>query len=73
MNDLSTASAEVLFTTASDTLLVPNGLDSEHLSRVFGQIMTHDVDYADLYFQYSRSEGSARGRVARPERRAEPL
>ena len=24
--------------------------------RVFGQIMTHSVDYADLYFQYSRSE-----------------
>jgi len=32
-------------------------LDSAQLSRVFGQIMTHDVDYADLYFQYSRSEG----------------
>jgi len=57
VNELSTASAELLFTTASDTLLVPNGLDSAHLSRVFGQIMTHDVDYADLYFQYSRSEG----------------
>ena len=26
-------------------------------TRVFGQIMTHSVDYADLYFQYSRSEG----------------
>jgi len=57
VNDLSTASAESLFSTASDTLLVPNGLDSAQLSRVFGQIMTHDVDYADLYFQYSRSEG----------------
>ena len=57
VNDLSTATAESLFTTASDTLLVPNGLDSAQLSRVFGQIMTHDVDYADLYFQYSRSEG----------------
>ncbi len=57
MNELSTANAELLFTTASDTLLAPNGLDSAHLSRVFGQIMTHDVDYADLYFQYSRSEG----------------
>ncbi len=56
-NELSTANTELLFTTASDTLLVPNGLDSAQLSRVFGQIMTHDVDYADLYFQYSRSEG----------------
>ena len=26
------------------------------LTKVFGSIMTHDVDYADLYFQYSRSE-----------------
>ena len=57
MNELSTASAERLFATASDTLLVPNGLDTSQLSGVFGQIMTHDVDYADLYFQYSRSEG----------------
>jgi TldD protein len=57
VNDLSTASAELLFTTASDTLLVPNGLDSTQLSGVFGQIMARDVDYADLYFQYSRSEG----------------
>ena len=24
---------------------------------MFGQILTHKVDYADLYFQYSRSEG----------------
>ena len=23
---------------------------------VFGEIMAHEVDYADLYFQYSRSE-----------------
>ncbi len=57
MNELSTANAELLFNTASDTLLAPNGLDSTQLSGVFGQIMTHDVDYADLYFQYSRSEG----------------
>ncbi|MEO8442100.1 MAG: metalloprotease TldD, partial [Betaproteobacteria bacterium] len=25
--------------------------------QVFGQILVHKVDYADLYFQYSRSEG----------------
>ena len=24
---------------------------------MFGQILTHRVDYADLYFQYTRSEG----------------
>src|SRR5205814_1427579 len=28
----------------------------QRLQSVFGEIMTHRVDYADLYFQYSRSE-----------------
>ncbi len=42
---------------AEATLLKPYALDSASLDRIFGQIMTHQVDYADLYFQYSRSEG----------------
>ncbi|HXF17367.1 MAG TPA: metalloprotease TldD [Burkholderiales bacterium] len=50
-------SHELLFATADRTLLTPYGLDVAGLDRVFGQIMTHKVDYADLYFQYSRSEG----------------
>ena len=48
---------ELLFATADRTLLAPYGLDAGGIDRVFGQIMTHSVDYADLYFQYSRSEG----------------
>ena len=48
---------ELLFATADRTLLAPYGLDAGGIERVFGQIMTHSVDYADLYFQYSRSEG----------------
>ena len=48
---------ELLFATADRTLLAPYGLDAGGIDRVFGQIMTHKVDYADLYFQYSRSEG----------------
>ena len=48
---------ELLFATADRTLLAPYGLDAGGVERVFGQIMTHSVDYADLYFQYSRSEG----------------
>lgn len=44
------------FTTASDTLLAPSGLDIPALQNVLGSIMSHQVDYADLYFQYSRSE-----------------
>ena len=42
---------------ASRYLLDPYALDAGSLDRIFGQIMTHHVDYADLYFQYSRSEG----------------
>ncbi len=53
----STFSGEQLLSTANETLLLPNGLDSNRLSHVFGQIMTHEIDYADLFFQYSRSEG----------------
>jgi TldD protein len=55
-NDPS-SSHELLFATADRTLLTPYGLDAGGIDRVFGQIMTHSVDYADLYFQYSRSEG----------------
>ncbi|MBI2226480.1 MAG: metalloprotease TldD, partial [Betaproteobacteria bacterium] len=43
--------------TANEILLAPYALDDSALQRVFGQILTHQVDYADLYFQYSRSEG----------------
>jgi len=45
-----------VFETASATLLAPHALDEARLQRVFGEIMAHRVDYADLYFQYSRSE-----------------
>ncbi len=45
-----------IFETASAVLLAPHALDEGRLQSVFGQIMTHSVDYADLYFQYSRSE-----------------
>src|SRR5438552_12431142 len=48
---------ELLFATADSTLLAPYGLDAGGLASVFGHIMSHSVDYADLYFQYSRSEG----------------
>jgi TldD protein len=45
------------FKTAEATLLAPYSLDDNALQQVFGQILAHKVDYADLYFQYSRSEG----------------
>ncbi|MBC7944225.1 MAG: metalloprotease TldD [Burkholderiales bacterium] len=49
--------AEKLFQTANNRLLEPYSLDDGKLQQVFSQILTHRVDYADLYFQYSRSEG----------------
>src|SRR5687767_15991809 len=47
---------ETSFATANDILLAPYSLDSKRLQTVFGQILAHRVDYADLYFQYTRSE-----------------
>jgi TldD protein len=48
---------EQLFQTAQSFLLAPHDLAADKLSRVFGSLLTHRLDYADLYFQYSRSEG----------------
>ena len=45
-----------IFETASAVLLAPHALDEGRLQTVFGQMLAHRVDYADLYFQYSRSE-----------------
>ena len=53
---IATPEHEVSFTTADRTLLAPYGLDVGGLAEVFGGILLHSVDYADLYFQYSRSE-----------------
>jgi TldD protein len=49
--------SEQLFETARNTLLAPNQLDASQLTPVFGKLMANEVDYADLYFQYTRSEG----------------
>ena len=38
-------------------LLEPFGLDETHLARALSEIRAHKVDDADLYFQYTRSEG----------------
>jgi TldD protein len=46
-----------LLSTAAATLLAPYDLQTPQLARVFGAILTHDIDYADLFFQYWRSEG----------------
>ena len=41
---------------AKATLLTPFGVDELATQKVFGTILAHKADDADLYFQYSRSE-----------------
>ncbi len=48
-----------LFATANHCLLAPHEIDTAGLQQVFGQMLSHHVEYADLYFQYSRAEGWA--------------
>jgi len=48
---------EQLIDTAQATLLAPYDLRAPAIDSVFGSILAHKVDYADLYFQYARSEG----------------
>ena len=42
---------------ARATLLAPFGIDEVATGHVFGTILAHKADDADLYFQYNRSEG----------------
>jgi len=44
------------FDAATETLLAPASLNIANLQNVLGDMMSHKIDYADLYFQYSRSE-----------------
>jgi TldD protein len=53
MND--TLPADPL-TMARDLILRPSGLDDRRLDRVFGEVLSHSVDFADLYFQLSHQE-----------------
>ncbi len=45
-----------LYRTAEQTLLAPYDLTPGKLAIVFGDMFGHSIDYADLYFQYARSE-----------------
>ncbi len=42
---------------ARQRLLEPGGLTEADLTRALSEVFEHKVDYADLYFQYTRSEG----------------
>jgi TldD protein len=58
---MTISSSDVTASTAQDIaeqlLLAPYGLKESDIDGVFGEIMTRGVDDADLYFQYTRSEG----------------
>lgn len=58
MNDTlkSATPLNTLFSTAQQTLLTPYALDAGRIEQVFASMMAHRLDYADLYFQYSRAE-----------------
>ncbi len=45
------------FRIAQTHLLAAHDLDAAQIARVFGAMQVKRLDYADLYFQYSRSEG----------------
>ena len=57
MNDLAIPALNpLLLDQATDLLLAPASLEFNQLSGVLADIHGHRVDYADLYFQYSRLE-----------------
>lgn len=45
-----------LDTRATDLLLAPAGIDLQDLDKLIGEVSGPGVDYADLYFQYTRAE-----------------
>ncbi len=52
-----TTETQAHFLTAERCLLAPYDLTTGRIESVFGQLLRNKVDYADLYFQYGRSEG----------------
>ena len=47
---------DTLFATAQQSLLTPYAIETRHIEQVFASMLAHRLDYADLYFQYSRAE-----------------
>jgi TldD protein len=45
-----------ILTTARETLLAPFDLDEIKIQRALREVFAHRVDYADLYFQYTKNE-----------------
>ncbi len=47
------------FNIATQTILEPAGLEYSDVDRLMSRLLSQNIDYADLYFQYSRQEGWA--------------
>ena len=45
-----------LFATAQKSLWAPYNIQKSQIEQVFASMMAHKLDYADLYFQYTRAE-----------------
>ncbi|MFO7276331.1 MAG: metalloprotease TldD [Pseudomonadota bacterium] len=54
-----TAQPADALTLARDVILRPSGLDDSRLDRIVGEVLSHSVDFADLYFQLAREESWA--------------
>ncbi len=55
--DTSTAPATLRLDEARRLLLTPYGIDEALLQRALASAFEHRLDYADIYLQYTRSEG----------------
>jgi TldD protein len=47
---------DTVFALAQQSLLASHALETRHLEQMFSKMLANKVDYADLYFQYSRAE-----------------
>src|SRR5215469_12133908 len=56
MNQRNTELTRHSLTHAKNLLLAPYALDEAHLTRVLTGLLSDSIDYADLYFQSTRSE-----------------
>src|SRR3974377_770694 len=56
MSEAETETAADPLDLARDLILRPSGLDDRRLDRVFGEVLAHSVDFADLYFQLAPQE-----------------
>jgi len=57
MEQNMTKDSQAHYSIAEQYLLAPYGLTPSRLDGIFGQMFGQRLDYADLYFQYARSEG----------------